>query len=383
MKSSLGNRAAFLIFDKRATTPYSESTMSKAVSGSIPEKIVYVCAKEREVNVGCAWDISWHADEKSKNVTMKVLPAFPVDSKDPKGKETAIRWAEAGHYDYKTKQQITNPHQEEEFDNSPITGIKVLSLEERGQGGRAYKVVINDKFYVDMREDVMMDAMLKSGISPGGILNGTFVWAKVGSHTKIVRVGSELHKMVVEFDSKKDMRPIGKRALEFGGLYQDRKKNMAVFLGYVNTTVYRSNETRPAWGVRESLKPKFDFNHTFLKKQMLFYEVNQYDGLDKSLAQMKNDRRNYGYRIRKSHSYIEKIKDVEVPNDITDFLRKQARHEIKDHILEYTGDKKSQYRRDAWNLCDSTCSLSEMLNLYAFEANPVELFDIKKFLLFT
>ncbi len=200
---------------------------SKVAVGSIPEKICYIFSKETKAVIGCEWDVSWY--DKSQNKTEKVLPAFPVDDADEKARDKATQWAERGYYG-----QPKQVAKYQTVDNVPVKDVRVFSLEHRGQGGRAYKVIIG-KYYVDLREDVLMDTMLQVGIQAGGLLLGEYVWAKMGSQMKLVRVGSELHRLLLEFQSKKDIKPIGKTDLEVGGVYQTRKKQRAIFVGCVNT----------------------------------------------------------------------------------------------------------------------------------------------------
>ena len=241
--------------------------MSKVAVGSIPEKITYVFSEQISVAVGCEWDISWHeSDDGPKTVKQEVTPAFPVDSSDEKTMKRAIQWASQDGWDFETKSRKTKKHDVQEIENIPVSNVKVLSLEHRGQGGRAYKAIIHD-FYIDLREDVLMDTLLQVGVDPGGVLKGEYVWAKMGAQMKLVRVGSELHRLIVEFDSKKDVKPVGKGDLEIGGVYQDRKKNKAVFCGYVNTTNFKSEDESPSYN--RIKKSEFKYKKTTVKKAML------------------------------------------------------------------------------------------------------------------
>jgi hypothetical protein len=356
--------------------------MSRVPTGSIPEKICYVFSDEQEVPVGCEWDISWYDndDEDKKTVKEMVLPAFPADNSDEGMLSKAKSWAEQSYYN-----QPKKTSQAKVVDNKPINNVRIMSLEHRVNGGRAYKAAI-DKFYVDVREDVVMDAILKEGISPGGILNGKYVWAKLISQMKLVRVGSELHNLVVEFESKKDFKPIGKKDLEFGAVYQDRKKNKAVFLGYVNTTTFDVPLVPgQSWSER-SKNVEFKFKTSFLKKYLLFYTIAAYDGTNKAVKKIMSKDNSYYFNIRKTHNYIEKVGEVIIPKDIVTSLRNRATKEAKEDILEYTGHKapKNNYQAiDAWNLQQRVAYNSKFLNLYPFEGTVVEPFDIKKFLIFS
>lgn len=359
--------------------------MPKVAVGSIPEKISYVYSDQHEVSVGCEWDINWHdVEDAPKTVKKQVTPAFPIDSKDEKGKSRAIAWATSG-WDVTTRQHVTKKHSIKEVNNTPITNVKVLSLEQRGQGGRAYKALI-DNFYVDLREDVLVDTLLQSGVEVGGILKGEYIWAKMGSQMKLVRIGSELHRLIVEFDSKKDIKPVGKKDLEIGGIYQDRKKNRAIFIGYVNTTLFTSiNKKNLTYYEKRNRKATFDFSIKQIKKSLLFYSLYDYTPLEDSLKKMKHSDNTYSYDITKTHTYIEKVGQAVIPNGIIQFLRDKAVKDAKNKVLEYTGHNapKVGYQKiDDSYLEEHIEYNSRHLNLCPY-GETVEPFDVKKLLLFS
>jgi hypothetical protein len=366
--------------------------MARVVVGSVPDKIAYVFSDEKLVTVGCKWDINWY-NESDKPATTKenVLPTFPVDASDENMISKAKTRA-AGRY-----QKSTKTTQIVVVENKPITNVKVLSLEYRGQGGRAYKAVI-DKYYVDLREDVLMDVLLKAGVNAGGILQGEYIWAKIGSQMKLIRIGSELHRLVVEFGSKKDIKPVRKNELEVGGVYQTRKKEKAIFLGYVNSTLYK-RKTKPPSGYssyyvsyeQTTYKPSFDYETSKVKKSMLFYRCYDHEGLEKSLEKMKTkplDGFYYDFHIVKSHKYIEKLDQLELPENMINMLREKVATGIKNKVVEYAGFKAPDGQPQRTPSVSMTTLegdieyLSEYLNLYEFGSEPIEPFDIKKYLAF-
>lgn len=354
--------------------------MSKVAVGSIPEKICYVYSNKQEVAVGCAWDISWYDnDDGPKTVKETVTPAFPTEDGDSKSLTRAKEWAERSYYNEKKRVSQT-----EVVENVPVNNVRILSLEERGNGGRAYKAIIHN-YYVDLREDVLMDTVLKVGIEPGGILKGEYVWAKMGSQMKLVRIGSELHRLIMEFESKKDIKPVGKGDLEVGGVYQDRKKNRAIFIGYVNTTGFKE-EKKPDYYDRANKKPTFNYETTTIKKGLLFYEIYNFETVEKSVKEMTTKDSDYQYKIVKSHSYIEKVGQVQLTDGLIERLRSKALKQVKDHILEFTGHKdpkKNVQRIDDWYLTETIAYHSKHLNLHPYGSQPVEIFDVKKYLLFS
>ncbi len=342
--------------------------MSKVAVGSLPEKICYVASKEMNVSVGCRWDIDYDGtDEK-----VKVLPTFPTDASDTKALARAKTWAN------------NKIHSSKIVDNKPIKNVKVVSLEERGRGGRAYKVLIDD-YYVDLREDVLMDTLLKVGIKSGGVLNGEFIWSKMGSQMKLIRVNSELHKLITEFSSKKDMKSISD--LEIGGVYQNKKKEKAIFVGYISTTKYSLEDKTASY---KKITATFDYIKTPVKKAMLFFKLY---GDKISIKDMKirayayhgedEDDVLFNYEIKRAHTYIEKVAQKDIPNDIIEFLRAKALKKCKNSILELTGDKppKKGYQKVSdTHVENEILYYSEYLNMYPFGKEIVAPFDIKMYL---
>jgi hypothetical protein len=354
---------------------------NKVAIGSIPEKICYVYSDEKEVAVGCVWDISYYDNEEHKTVREKVLPAFPTDN-DENMLRRAHEWAEQAGYLQKKKSTHADV-----VDNLPIKNVRVLSLEHRGQGGRAYKVVIG-KYYVDLREDVLMDTLLQTGIDPGGILRGEYVWARTHSHMKLVRVGSELHRLIVEFQSKKDIQPIEKNNLEIGGVYRTRKKDKSIFIGYVNTTTLRESKIVFSKGkaIYDSKVPVFSFKKTPIKKAMLFYEVVDCESMNDNVKSMSTADNHYRFKIKKTHNFIEKTERVKIPEGVVVSLRNTAIKAIKENILKYAGRSSHSgpfTRMSEHQLQSSIAYASEFLNIYESGTTPIEVFDVKKYLLFS
>lgn len=212
------------------------------IYGGIPDKITYVVTKPHKVTRG--WhgiDDLWIADP------VEATPAFPVDLKSKSSMETAESWA-TGWRSNATATKV-------ECDNAPIKSVQLLTIEVRHEGGRAYKVRLDNvgdgTLYVDMREDVVLDAMLVNGVKKGGTLVGPFVWGRFQSQLRLVRVGSTLHKAMLDAASRMAEKPIGPKDWVVGGVYLTRKLEAMVYLGPIDTdvleheTVYEYGRARP------------------------------------------------------------------------------------------------------------------------------------------
>lgn len=351
--------------------------MSKTIVGSIPKEVTYVYQSLISCRIG--------GDDTLNKKEVKLHPTFPVETGNKKSLETAVKWATSYNQ---------NKYSTENIDNSSIKNVKVISLEHRGQGGRAYKIQI-DKFLFDLREDVLVDIMLEVGIQPGGILNGEYTWAKIGSQTKLIRIGSDLHKMILNYKDVKETKPISKNNLEIGGVYQDRQKYDYVFLGHINTTALKATDRDlPDFAMKQrsnifytdSEKASLKFKSVFDKNAMLF--IKTYGGdyssyLDKAI----NPKTQYVLEIKKSHSLISKVSTLKIPENFISKIRDVNLLSIKDRIGEFVKQAPVKYSSDprisSWRLQEYIEDFSKYLNMYSVDESPVKIFDPSIYITFS
>ena len=341
---------------------------TKIAVGTIPVQINYVYSAPEQVVAKSSWD-----DTKNKT-SITVNSSYPVEVGDEKSLDRAKKWAEYLNVCSWDRKAIKHIAQIATFNNDPLENLKLISLESRGESGRAYKVLINDKYYVDLREDVLMDVMISVGVKPGGILGGSFIWAKLGNQMRLVRVGSDLHKMLVDSNNKKDMPKISKNNLEIGGIYRTRLGHCAIFIGYVNTVRYEPKGT----------SDDFSFIEIPDRKQMLFFSCRQ-DNVEAALAEVADRDLHNNFLMYKAHTFIEKVGDVTITKNYVELIRKYAHDKIKNDVLIYTGHKippnKSIINKHM--LVGNICYYSNKLNISVYGEPAPELFNVKKYLLFS
>lgn len=222
----------------------------KIKTGTIPKDLKFF--EQAEVKITFHWDDI--AVEDFQKVT-KCHPVFVTDAANEKTQKTAKAWAEQMNWRYRgttNKDSFTSTISERP--NDPISGIRLIGLERRSQGGRAYKALVLDKYVVDFREDVLLDAILNGGILDNGVLPGEYIFASVGSEMKLIRVGSLLHEKMIEATDywKKDV--IDK--LEVGGVYRNKVKTMLylgpVYSRHVNVEWNQKTNAYAGWGSRST-----------------------------------------------------------------------------------------------------------------------------------
>lgn len=124
------------------------------------------------------------------------LETFYYDPASVKQQDSAVKWAHitwTKHYNIWAAFPATNTKPLPTIrNNTPMTGLILTDLEERGNGGRAYKVINPyDNSLFDIREDQMLQAILKYGIQPGGLIGGEWVWAINHTQSKCYLIDSK------------------------------------------------------------------------------------------------------------------------------------------------------------------------------------------------
>ena len=274
------------------------------------------------------WHLDAMADAVGFNPSIQVTATtivkgrkgFAVDKDKNKGDDsTASRWANAKPVKARSRIALIFDDVEdtcEERQNDPMKGLRIFYLEHRAEGGRAYKVIDEDGYVWDFREDVLMEVMVTVGISPGGILNGEYVFGVVGSQMKLVRVGSQLYKDLTAGSDRKAKKAIGKDTLEIGGVYRSKGGKLAMFCGYS----YTSSDP---------------------KKKFLWYEVPTYKHLGDRVELPKDWLDNYfWFKATNSHTYVECVTSFDVPDDLIAQIRAR-------YIQRTRADLQNQLDRDA------------------------------------
>lgn len=132
----------------------------------------------------------------SDKQTYRIHPCFAVDSDSEKMVKMAKRWSSGitGGWQTHVNKLVGGAHLPDVvIPNNPISNLKIISMESREEGGRAYKVITDDNKLFDFREDVLFDAIMNTGINNSGELPGQYIWVRTSPQNfKLYRLGSKL-----------------------------------------------------------------------------------------------------------------------------------------------------------------------------------------------
>lgn len=251
---------------------------------------------------------------------VKGRKGFPVDTDKVQTNGTAQRWANAKPLGARSRVAMLFDDVDEGYEertNSPIKNLRVFYLEERAEGGRAYKVIDEDGYVWDMREDVFMEALMEKGIKKGGHIGGEFVFGILGSQIRLVRVGSKLHADLVEGSKLKAQKKIAAKDLKVGHVYQSPSGLTGIFLGFVNA---------------EGNK----------KKQQLWYTQSKAMTVDEIARELYADRHAYDFSFKTSVSFVMDLGEIPRPFTL-DQVRTLAINECRRVMGEYTNYRRQGY----------------------------------------
>jgi hypothetical protein len=318
------------------------------ISGKVPSRITYVVRPEVTVTRG--WE---GLAEVVMAEPVKVKPAFAIDADSKTALETARRWG-GKHCVEKT---LPNDH---------IPAVGIVTLEIRQEGGRAYKVAIQpsglgETVYVDLREDVLLDCLLHQGVRSGGWITGPFVWGRLNSQLRLVRVGSSLYDAMKDAEARQNTKTIGPKDWVVGGVYLDRKEEKRVYLGRVDSDEIERHETRhgiyPRYTEEKLTQKKMRDSHLWLELNYFgqAFDLGQtpkrtpQEQWDKGI--MKKEPAIWGFKLIKKPVLIKHTETIDLGPEPLALVRKAALRYVTASLERHTGqDTPSQSTRD-YTLC--------------------------------
>jgi hypothetical protein len=238
-----------------------------------------------------------------------------------------------------------------DVDNIPIEKVKLIN---------SHGVAINDQFSYSIDSDFMADAILNNCVSQDGEIIGPFVFYK-NKYYSLVRVGSALYQQIESDKKRRTLKKIKIKDLKVGSVYATLGKRKSVYLGSVDT--YNNPE--------KLVK---------VKNKKLFYQIDSYNysPFDKSkfVEDMLNQPSYYRTDFASTHSFIECVDQLDLPNNIIQTLRENARKAFKKELSEISDNK--------WSLnmiLNKYHRSSKVLNVHVKGDTSFQAFDIKKYLM--
>lgn len=262
-----------------------------------------------------------HRDHRETH-TVKGRKGFAVDKEKDKGERgTAGRWANAKPLTARSRVAMLFEDVDEAWEerpNKPLKNLRVFHLEQRAEGGRAYKVLDEDGYVWDMREDVFVEACIECGIKKGGIIGGQYVWAVNHTQMRLVRVGSQLHKDLSDAGKRRKQKKLGVKDLVPGKVYANAAGELAYFAGFVKVDK---------------------------KKHQLWFKPRNAADPDELAREIPSTDNHFRWEVVQSSSYVECRGDL--PGRWTfdlDAVRTIGQNALRHYHRDYSSNRYRSYR---------------------------------------
>jgi hypothetical protein len=206
-----------------------------------------------------------------------VHPTFFFDNASERQKVSAEVWASTSPYRWDSQRTELGLVQAQVRPNTPMSNLWLDNLEQRMEGGRAYKVINKDDMtYFDVREDQMLQAILKHGIQAGGKIGGEWVFAMNGTQCKCFLVdGKEYQEALARVAiAPAVMVKASLRNLKIGSIYCNKNATEEfIYVGFISHQKLVSYEQRDHWNGRVLAPAVFTTvkKHTFLAKNRSWF----------------------------------------------------------------------------------------------------------------
>jgi hypothetical protein len=337
------------------------------IESSIPVKITYAFSNQKKLFKGRNNLLGKILSPQQKN--QMITPAFVADYNDPNMINKAVKLANSIFWGAKSIAVTTTT-----LDNDPIKNLRIISYDTKFSGSPTYKAIANG-FCVDLKEEILLEALLNDGVEPGGILKGEFVWARLGSNLKLIKVGSAIYNDIIKYQNKKNLKPLQKNVFEVGGIYQTSRGDKSIFLGLADTTSFS-----------HYIANNFNFKQHCLKKGYIFYNLDDEEDPGSILDENYLKKEIAKCYFKSNHKLIEKIDQIKIDYDVISTVRDAAIKKIKNQLVDYVNRKNITNNSPnimASYLEYSIVYYSKLLNMYPTNTKAVEPFNIKKYLIFT
>lgn len=233
--------------------------------------------------------------------------------------------------------------------NNVLTNLQVVGMSSHRSIDDQVAVLLPNGFVVELGRDSFMEAILNEGVQKGGYLTGQWVWAKVPGGMKLIRLGTGIHRAILDYQKRDSKARLDVKTMVPGQLYKTSDNKYAIFCGFINTQTIRVRQhpadkelTAGRRYNRNDRNPavRFDVQFNPAKLATLWYdgwridENTEQKELQHIVTEMLDRHSCYSFKAIKKHQYVEHVPDLkaDVPDDVIMQIRNKAIEEMESQI---------------------------------------------------
>jgi hypothetical protein len=203
-------------------------------------------------------------------------------------------------------------------DNLPIKNVKIIN---------SRWALIDDKYAVDIDQDLLTDAMVNSKIDKGKI-HGEFIWIRSGSKARLIRINSGMHTKIINSERRSALPKIKKKNLQVGAVYCTPSGVKEVYLGKVDTE-------RHVYDYRTKSHSKIE-----VKNKCLFYKIRE--NLESFNPEEIKEGNVYKLSVKDNHSFVEMVGHLNLDADIIKQIREGSIKRMKEFVISNSKSQESR-----------------------------------------
>ena len=243
--------------------------------------------------------------------------------------------------------------------NDPINEVRLIN------NNLAEFKYHGDNYVYHIESAEIADAIISGAVMPGSKIKGPFKFILRGRRFALVRESSHLYKSILLKDKRRGMSKIRSNDFKVGGIYTTPGDNRFIYLGKVNS--YFSED----YNNMEKL--------TLKTKNKLFMRLQKRSDFPSSLKEFieSEDVGPYLFDFKRNHSFVEKVGDISVSDDVICLVRDLFKKKFKEKVIENT--------KDNWyvkhGLLYDYRSHCPLINMHDATEKDFKKFDISKYLI--
>jgi hypothetical protein len=243
--------------------------------GYIPDQVKFFLRNHRSV------ETQFNNWIHGSRVAWEGHEAFPVSMHLPASSTT---WDTAKYWTRSAEEPVV-------LDNTPKGGYTIIGAEQRGEGGRAWKVLSPEGYLVDLREDVFMPILLTQGLPRSRVIRAKFQWCVNGSQLRLEKVGSDQWKKYLPYAKAQEAKKAAVKArkakapstlnaadLEVGGVYQFKQWGIFYQRAYLGKFWVKLEDGTKKGGARLAWTGHFGWGPDQLSEFTIRYAIDSLRG---------------------------------------------------------------------------------------------------------
>jgi len=231
--------------------------------------------------------------------------------------------------------KYTKPIKIEVIDNTNIHNIQLDC-----SNSHSMRCTVHGAYNVPFTKLSLLETIKKSCVRGGGKIIGDFIWIKIESELKLIRIGSDVHSAAMRAISRRNSKKIPTKELVPGNIYETSAGRKYLFVDFVDVKIFH-------WKSSKIVDPYGEGNLIISEKskKLFFIEMKVYVEDKKFFSSLEeNDFEilKYRSRIQNDHSFVNVVSKYKLQKSFINNFRNYYRGLMKQYFIDVSLGKLSK-----------------------------------------